>query len=230
MNNIINTSVSLGKRQLVDSIWKSAGIEGLGTTFPSTEMILENLPVMTKRDEVYFICNMKRAWEFTFDNVNYPICLSLLREMHKVSTENLVYHEDLGKIRTIPVSIGGTQWRPELPHEGKIIEDIDRIMENPDKIEAALDMFCYVCRTQMFIDGNKRVAQLITNKILMENNKGILSIPYEKLDEFKHKLIEFYETNDNSILKNFLRADCLLLVEKEREAEKGNDSATEPEI
>lgn len=28
MNNI---SISLGKRQLVDSIWKSAGIEGLGT-------------------------------------------------------------------------------------------------------------------------------------------------------------------------------------------------------
>lgn len=34
MNNI---SISLGKRQLVDSIWKSAGIEGLGTTFPNTE-------------------------------------------------------------------------------------------------------------------------------------------------------------------------------------------------
>ncbi len=28
-----NMSISMGKRQLVDSIWKSAGIEGLGTTF-----------------------------------------------------------------------------------------------------------------------------------------------------------------------------------------------------
>ena len=43
-----NTSISLGKRQLVDSIWKSAGIEGLGTTFPNTEKILNNLPVETK--------------------------------------------------------------------------------------------------------------------------------------------------------------------------------------
>lgn len=54
-------AISLGKRQLVDSIWKSAGIEGLGTTFPNTELILENLPVTTSRNEVYFICNMKRA-------------------------------------------------------------------------------------------------------------------------------------------------------------------------
>lgn len=38
---IENISVSLAKRQLVDSIWKSAGIEGLGTTFPNTERILD---------------------------------------------------------------------------------------------------------------------------------------------------------------------------------------------
>ena len=59
-----NISVTLGKRQLVDSIWKSAGIEGLGTTFPNTERILHNLPVETKREEVTFIVNMKRAWEY----------------------------------------------------------------------------------------------------------------------------------------------------------------------
>lgn len=52
MNNI---SISLGKRQLIDSIWKSAGIEGLGTTFPNTECILENLPVQTTQEEVFFL-------------------------------------------------------------------------------------------------------------------------------------------------------------------------------
>lgn len=59
-----NMSIAMGKRQLVDSIWKSAGIEGLGTTFPNTEKILSNLPVQTRRDEVLFIVNMKRAWYF----------------------------------------------------------------------------------------------------------------------------------------------------------------------
>lgn len=32
-----NMSIAMGKRQLVDSICKSAGIEGLGTTFSNTE-------------------------------------------------------------------------------------------------------------------------------------------------------------------------------------------------
>jgi len=30
--------------------------------------------------------------------------------------------------------------------------------------------FCYAARTQIFIDGNKRVTQLIANKVLIEND------------------------------------------------------------
>ena len=79
-----NMSIAMGKRQLVDSIWKSAGIEGLGTTFPNTEKILSNLPVQTRRDEVLFIVNMKRAWYFLFDNIEYPNNISYLRELNKI--------------------------------------------------------------------------------------------------------------------------------------------------
>ena len=110
-----NMSISMGKRQLVDSIWKSAGIEGLGTTFPNTEKILENIPVQTKRDEVLFIVNMKRAWYFIFDNVDYPDNISYLRELNKICMAELSY--DAGNIRTAPVTIGGTSWISELPQE-----------------------------------------------------------------------------------------------------------------
>lgn len=86
-----NMSIAMGKRQLVDSIWKSAGIEGLGTTFPNTEKILSNLPVQTRRDEVLFIVNMKRAWYFLFDNIEYPNNISYLRELNKICMEELSY-------------------------------------------------------------------------------------------------------------------------------------------
>ena len=36
-------------------------------------------------------------------------------------------------------------------------------------------MFCFIARTQMFLDGNKRVAQLMCNKIMMEDDIGIFS-------------------------------------------------------
>lgn len=205
---MLNYSISLGKRQLVDSIWKSAGIEGLGTTFPNTEKILDNIPVETSRDEVLFIVNMKRAWEFLFDNIDYPNNLMFLRELNKICVTDIIY--GAGTIRTGMVTIGGTSWTPELPNEAAIIEDIDRINKIDDKLDLALEMFCYVARTQMFLDGNKRVAQLICNKILMENDIGILSIPYDKISDFKELLIDFFETDNNEKIKSFFKEQCIL--------------------
>lgn len=204
-----NMSIAMGKRQLVDSIWKSAGIEGLGTTFPNTEKILSNLPVQTKRDEVLFIVNMKRAWYFLFEYVDYPNVLPFLRELNKICMEELSF--DAGNLRTAPVRIGGTTWIPELPQEEKVIEKLNQIEGMENRLDAALEMFCFITRAQMFLDGNKRVAQLMCNKIMMENDIGILSIPYDEIDKFKELLVSFYETDDTTDLKTFFREKCLLL-------------------
>ena len=202
-----NMSISMGKRQLVDSIWKSAGIEGLGTTFPNIEKILENIPVQTKRDEVFFIVNMKRSWYFLFDNISNPNNISYLQELNKICMEELSY--DAGNIRTAPVTIGGTSWIPELPQEDVIIDKLKEIEDMSNRLEAALEMFCFVARTQMFLDGNKRVAQLMCNKIMMQADVGIFSVPYDQIDRFKELLVNYYETNDSN--KTFFREKCLLL-------------------
>ena len=206
MNNI---SISLGKRQLVDSIWKSAGIEGLGTTFPNTEKILANLPVETRRDEVLFIVNMKRAWYFLFDSVECTNDLMFLRELNKICMEGIMY--GAGTIRTVPVTIGGTSWIPDVPQEDLIINKLHEINSMRDKLESALEMFCFIARTQMFLDGNKRVAQLMCNKILMQYDIGIFSVPYNEIDTFKVLLVSFYESNDSTELKIFIKEKCLLL-------------------
>lgn len=65
-----------------------------------------------------------------------------------------------GEIRTIPVQIGGTSWEPEMPHTGIIMDSINEIEQIEDVELKALKYFCYIARAQMFIDGNKRVAQL----------------------------------------------------------------------
>ena len=221
-----NMSISMGKRQLVDSIWKSAGIEGLGTTFPNTEKILSNIPVQTSRDEVLFIVNMKRAWYFLFDNIDYPNNISYLRELNKICMESLSY--DAGNIRTAPVTIGGTSWPPELPQEGIIIDKLDEIASMDDRLEAALEMFCFVARTQMFLDGNKRVAQLMCNKIMMEDDIGIFSIPYDDIDTFKELLVDFYETNNSDAIKEFFKDRCLLLNPEYVERKKAEQESMQP--
>ena len=205
-----DTAVEMAKRMLVDSIWKSANLEGLGTTFPKTEAILANAPTTTKTEEVLFVINMKRAWQFLLDNLEYRNCIMLLREFDKIVGE-LMFSYD-GEIRTIPVQIGGTSWEPEMPHTGIIMDSIKEIEQIEDVELRALKYFCYIARTQMFIDGNKRVAQLMANKVLIENNVGIFQIPIEKLEEFKGMLIEFYETGDDRKIVGFMREFCIRRV------------------
>ncbi len=202
-----DTAIEMAKRLLVDSIWKSANLEGLGTTFPKTEAILANAPTTTKTEEVLFVINMKRAWQFLLDNLDYSNNLMLLREYNKIAGELLFNYA--GEIRTIPVQIGGTSWTPEMPHTGIIMDILGEIEKIEDIELRALKYFCYVARTQMFIDGNKRVAQLITNKVLIENDIGIFQIPIERLEEFKALLIQFYESDDDRKIIDFMKKNCI---------------------
>lgn len=209
---MIDTAIEMAKRLLVDSIWKSANLEGLGTTFPKTEAILANAPTTTKTEEVLFIINMKRAWQFLLDNLDYGNNIMLLREYNKIVGELLFHYA--GEIRTLQVQIGGTSWEPEIPHTGMIIDAIDELEKITDIEEKALRYFCYIARTQIFIDGNKRVAQLMANKILIEKNIGIFQIPIDRLEEFKMLLIQFYETNEDTNIMNFMREFCIKRVSK----------------
>lgn len=206
-----DSAIEMAKRLLVDSIWKSANLEGLGTTFPKTEAILANAPTTTKTEEVLFVINMKRAWQFLLDNLEYNNCIMLLREFDKIVGELLFSYA--GEIRTIPVQIGGTSWEPEMPHTGIIMESIKKIEEIDDSELKALKYFCYIARAQMFIDGNKRVAQLMANKVLIENNIGIFQISIEKLEEFRGLLIEFYESGNDEKIIGFMKENCIRHVQ-----------------
>ncbi len=117
-----------------------------------------------------------------------------------------------GEIRQVPVSIGGTSWKPELPDQAVALSDIEEIVKQKNPLEAALDLFCYVCRSQIFIDGNKRVAQLICNKLLMQYDIGVLPVPYDRIGAFKEELVRFYEEGENQKLKDFLQSEDVQFV------------------
>jgi hypothetical protein len=206
----INLAVEMAKRLMVDSIWKSANLEGLGTTFPKTEMILENLSVDTSREEVLFIVNMKRAWDFLLNTVDMPNNLAYMRELNKIAGDNLFYGN--GEIRTMNVSIGGTSWCPSIPVLPDLYNSISMLETIEDAVEKALSYFCFIARTQMFIDGNKRVAQLIANKVLINAGKGVFQIPVDAVGEFKLLLIQYYESNNDDDIKGFMHRYCVIRV------------------
>ena len=77
-------------------------------------------------------------------------------------------------------------------------------MEIPCVTERAIMVMLYIMRTQMFSDGNKQVAQIAANQILIKDGKGYLKIPEDKITTFFDLLIKYYETNDSKEVAEFV--------------------------
>lgn len=202
-------AVELAKRNIVDCIYSSAQIEGIGVTFPDTQQIYEGRSVSgLSIDEINKVNNLKRAWQFLFDSLDYPMDILYLRQLNQIVNQGLM--SDAGNLRNYDVNIGGTSWKPELPEREKIIQDLSAIMQLGCCTEKAIKMMLYVMRTQMFSDGNKRVAQLAANQILLQSGKGLLRIPVDKSNEFFELLVNYYETDDDGRLTEFLYRSSIL--------------------
>lgn len=52
-------NVFVARRNIVDTIWKSARLEGLAVTFPETDAVFNGLPVTMKLNDVLTINNLK---------------------------------------------------------------------------------------------------------------------------------------------------------------------------
>ena len=205
-------NVFIAKRNIVDYIWKSANLEGIGVTYPETQAIYDGGIVNGLTvDNIIAICNLKNAWQFILENKDINYNFNILCHIHKLVADRLVLEQDLGKIRTTPVNIGGTKWQPQFPIESQIIEELNSLLNQEDKskTEIAIEVMLYIMRRQMFIDGNKRVAMLFANRIMIDNECGIISIAQEYQPTFYEKLIKYYETNDMNDLKKWIYDHCI---------------------
>ena len=198
-------NIFVAKRNIVDYIWKSANLEGIIITYSDTQTIYDGFSVSGyKLEEINAINNLKKAWQFILNDIGIALNFVYICKINELVGENVFYNP--GVIRTTPVNIGGTSWKPDFPIETKIKEELEELLSNNEisKTEQAINVMLWVMRRQMFIDGNKRTAMLIANKIMIENGCGIISIPIEKQNEFYKLLIIYYETNDSSIISKFI--------------------------
>lgn len=200
-------NIFIAKRNIVDYIWKSANLEGIGVTYPETQAIYDGGVVNGLTvDKIIAINNLKYAWQFILENDGIEYDYKVLCELHRLTADKLVLDGDLGRIRTTPVNIGGTTWKPSFPIESQIKEELAELLNQNDKskTEIAIEIMLWIMRRQMFIDGNKRVAMLFANKIMIDNGCGIITIAQENQQAFYEKLIKFYESGDNKDLKQWI--------------------------
>lgn len=210
----VEQNIDFAKRHLVDTIYKQAILEGVATTFTDTESIIEGGKVnnMTSED-ILKIVNLKHAWEFILNKnvISSKTSFALLCEINKIVEEGFYY--SAGKIRNVPVTIGGTTWKPDLPIESIIKEELEEIFNKEmDDVARAIELLLYTMKKQVFIDGNKRTSVIYSNHYLISKGKGIIVIPAELTQEFKNLLITYYEGKDENKIKKFIKEKCYISI------------------
>ena len=206
----VATNIDLARRNLVDSIYKQAMLEGVATTYSDTETLVNGGKVndMTAED-VQKVINLKHAWEFILSTgvIQYPSNFAILTQINALVEEGLSF--SAGKIRNVPVTIGGSSYIPPLPFESQVREDIRGIVEsNKSPLDKAIESLLYIKKKQVFLDGNKRTAVIFANHYLVSRGMGLIVIPVELVEEFKLHLINYYEGKSVDI-KKFLKDKCL---------------------
>ncbi|MFB5764047.1 cell filamentation protein Fic [Paenibacillus medicaginis] len=183
----VEQNIFVAKRNIIDYIWKSAKLEGFAVTYPDTEAIFNGISVPgIKVAEVVGVNNLKHAWQFILDNLDYPIDLNYICKINQlVGGDNLI--------------VQAAQIREELLEITAI--------ENPT--DKAITLMLYLMRKQMFLDGNKQTPMLSGNQMLISSGCGIISIPIEHQRTFTGLLVQYYESNDATEIKSFIYDYCI---------------------
>ena len=200
-------NIDFARKNMVNTIFKQAVLEGIATTYADTETIIEGGKVrdMTATD-ILKVVNLKHAWELILNKgvITSPTNFALLCDINRLIEQGFYYNA--GKLRSTSVSIGGTNWKPELPIESQIKDDLDKLINSKlDIVDKAIELLLYVMKKQIFLDGNKRTAVIIANHLLISHAKGLIAIPNENVDTFRDLLIDYYEGKDEIYIKEFLK-------------------------
>lgn len=206
----VQQNLDFARVNMKANIYDQAILEGVATTFPQTETIIENGKVsgMTASD-VQKILNLKHAWEFILDKgvISSKSDFYILSYIAKFVNEG--FYDNGGRVRGVPVAIGGTNYIPPLPVESVVKENIELILTSQkDYIDIAIELCLYCMKTQIFNDGNKRASVIYANHYLISKGEGLIVIPEKEVPTFKKMLIDYYEGKDEENIKAFMKDKC----------------------
>lgn len=205
-------NITYAKRCIVDLMWKEARLEGIAVTFPQTNEIYEGRSVSGLAiEQVNVINNLKHAWQFVFDSIEYPIDFRWISQLHYEIGQNSVINMP-GELRPADVKVTtglSEEFVPPIPDKKEVSEHVQQIASIADPVDRAVEMFCYLCKAQVFWDGNERTAQLSANKILISSGQGILSIDPDQDMRFRNLLADYYLHGKDDGLKSFLIGECI---------------------
>lgn len=213
-SDVIN-NIAFARANMKMNIYDQAVLEGVATSFPQTEEIIDNGKIYgVTATDVQKILNLKHAWEFILDRDVIASRSDYYMLSHIARVVNEGFFAEGGRIRGVPVTIGGSSYVPPLPNELDVKEKIREIIEESDEvINTAIKLCLYCMKTQIFLDGNKRASVIFANHYLISHGGGFLVIPEKEVPEFKRLLVKYYEGEDITVIADFMKKYCWKKIE-----------------
>ncbi len=202
-------NIFFAKRKLVDNIYKSANLEGIAVTFADTYSFMNNVNTGNiSIDDMLKLKGLKDSWEYVLNTIDDDLTIDYIKKIHFeiCKGQNI---QPLGDFRDKGVGITGTSWRPKLPSECDYESELKEILNIENNLDRCITIFCWIQRSQMFLDGNKRVANLVANKEMIKYGEGTISVPIDKIGEYFTNLIHYYETDELESLKEWIYNNCI---------------------
>lgn len=184
----------------------SGKVEGNTYTYVETESLIKDGITSEKRyEDAKMLKNLYNTFISELEYITKKgekekIDEATLFRLHKQITAELIGSESSGVLRSRPVAITGTSYRPpkttiEIRQSLSEIFYLQDLYENP--LERAVFLHCNLARLQPFIDGNKRTSRMVESVVMMnENIIPVYSTQDADINEYRRSLVEFYETED----------------------------------
>ena len=185
----VQDNIFFAKRKEIDNVYCSAILENINVSFEDVVAFYNNVNTGNiSIDDMLKLKGLKDCWEMVLGRIEEPRTMDYIKKVHfEICKGQSV--SPLGEYRDCGVGITGTNWRPKLPSECDYDKELANIMKIDSPIDRCITLFCWIQRSQMFKDGNKRVANLVANKEMIKNGQGIIAIPVDKIGQYFNELI-----------------------------------------
>lgn len=196
-------------RLLIDLSWNSSRLEGNTYSLLDTERLINFGRTAEGKDagEATMILNHKAAIEFLVENAgDIDIEPVTVLNVHALLSTDLLPDPDApGRLRRIPVSIGGSVFQP-LALSQVVEESFHSLLAKATAIEDPFEQAFFVMvqlpYLQPFDDVNKRVSRLVANIPLIRRNLAPISFTDVPNNIYVQGVLGVYELKRIELLRD----------------------------
>ncbi len=202
----------LAIRDIPALVYESVNLEGIAISLPEVQTILDGITVGGhKISDQNIVINQAETWKHLFkliDKQIFAFSKPIALRLHNIAAKEEAFQ--WGVFRSGNVTISGSDFTPPAATDLDTIwmELENKLQGIADVYDRAISSFLQMARNQFFWDVNKRMGRFMMNGILLQEGFPVINVPVKKQLEFNTLMLDFYISNDERAMNQFLR-DCL---------------------